>query len=97
MPALTLLGNDFSFTDRLGLAILQFLKTQDRVHLEDYQVPAFKEQILLQIAQINKDHPLLNSCNYYWKISNNSMDCYLKNDNRKCDFKIYASESIFID
>ena len=98
MPALSFIGQIWSHSNKLQSAIYLFLKSQNRVHLEDYQVPAFQQQILLQIAQINKDHARCKPVKCAWDDSHNNMDTHLCTGGQQiCDFRIYTSDSIFID
>lgn len=98
MPSLTYLGQSWSHSNKLQSAIFKFLKTQNRVHLEDYQVTAFQELILLQIAQLNKEYSRCKPVRSTWENSHNSMDSVLSTDGQQiCDFRIYTSESLFID
>lgn len=99
MPSLSYLGQSWCHSNKLQSAIFEFLKTQDRVHLQGEQVAKFKRSILLKIEDLNEQYPRCKPCNAHWSyLCKNTGDSSLSTgDQQICDFRIYASLSKFID
>ena len=98
MSFLTVIGQTWAYSNYLTKEIAKFLHSQDRIQLEDYQVTAFKEHILLNIAQLNKDYRRCTPVRASWDEAEYSMDSFLTTEGINiCSFHIYAAESIFND